>query len=371
VVDTEADALLVVPEPVDWLRPVLEALQTVGTVQVFAPWVLPAPLVQVAGRVGFVGRREGERLPGARSHGWFTAAELLARASARGKTAATLRNRVLLRALADRACAFGLRRGRVPGLVVAPSLAARRTFAAAQRAHSRCLLLEDMPDFDSLVDGLDGLARAQPQASFLRNHRPKARDHARQRAERWQADAVAVRGRIGWHRVGAAKTRVQLPFVQLPPPHQRGTEVAFAGPPLARAGSTMLLPLLDARPDLHIRVQPGPRSEPAALLQHPRVRVDASLDGAGAVLSLGPLESHPRPVLEALQRGIPVVGTLASTGQLDPASIHAVQPDDLDATAGALDQALTAGKSPRAWAPPLTLRSWLRGQYSAASSVTV
>ncbi len=359
---TDDRAFVVVPEPADWLAPLLDVLREAGPVEVFAPWVLPDAVVTLGGRVGFVRRRLGHGLPGARGRGWFTAAELVARALARGKTARTLANRVHIRALADAAAAFHLSRRPAPSLVLAPSLAARRTFSRSRAAGSTCLLIEDLPDFDTLVDGLDRLASGLPEATFLRNHRPRARDHARQRAERWQADVIAVRGRASWHRLGGTASRVLLPRLASSVRHVQGSEIAFAGPPLARAGSTHLPALLGALPERVVRVQPGPVAEPAALLDHPRVRVDRSLDGVGVVLSLGPLESYPSRVAGALERGIPVVGTAASTGLLDRASVSCVDPDDVAGVADAIERALRRDAPvPRAWTPPLTLQQYLIG----------
>lgn len=371
--DTAAsvDAIVVAPEPADWLHPVTRALERVGRVQVFAPWALPSAVGRFGGRIGFVRRRNPQGLRGARPTGWFTAVELMARAYARGKAARSFANRVRLRTLVDRVAALALARGEPPPLVVAPSFAARRTFAAARRRGTTCLLVEDMPDFDGLVDGLDALARQHPQAHFLRNHRPRAEDHGRQRAERWQADVIAVRGRVAWHRVGASTTRVLLPQASKVCPSERGVDIGFAGPALARAGSTHLPALLEALPDRILRVRPGPCSEPASLLRHPRVQVDASLRGVGVVASLGPLESHPEAVAQALAGGIPVVGTLASTGLLDPSTVHTVDPSDTPSTAAAIEAALAGdGIAPRPWTAPLSLGEWLSAQYSRASSVT-
>ncbi len=370
---TEAYALLVVPEPTDWLGPMLAALQHAGRVEVFAPWVLPpAVLSEIGSSVGYVRRRNRAALPSARNAPWFTAAELVARAWARGRTARTLANRTRLRALADFAAAAAIhRRARAPELVVAPSLAARRTFAAAAQVGATTLLIEDLPDFDTLVDGLDALARQHPQAHFLRNHRPSARAHARQRAERWQADAIAVRGRVAWHRVGAGTVRVELPCASPPPsPASSGRDVLFAGPPLARSGSVYLPALLEALPHRTVRVLPGPCSEPTGLLQHPRLRVHRSddVEGIGVVLSLSPLESTPAPVARALAAGIPVVGTSASTGILSPTSVVIVEPSDPIAVAGAIEAALETGAPlPVPWSAPTTLRDWLSTRPPRAS----
>lgn len=365
----ETRAFVVAPEPNDWLRPVLDALRQAGPVEVFAPWVLPRPLVTLGRRVGFVRRRDGDRLPGARGRGWFTAAELLLRGVARGKTAATLSNRVRMRALVDHAAAFRIARDPTPSLVVAPSLAARRSFAAGRRIGATCLLVEDMPDFDSLVDGLDALATALPQATFLRNHRPGPRAHARQRAERWQADVVGVRGRVAWQRIGGNKTRVQIPRTAFTAVGRRGRDVLFAGPPLARCGSAHLPALLNALEDVTIRVLPGPCSEPPSLQNHPRIQVhrSADLDGIGAVLSLSPLESHPAPVARALDAGVPIVGTTASTGVVTPTSILRVEDPTPCVLTDALRQALSGHPPrPQPWQAPQRL-----AQYVVESSCTL
>lgn len=366
---SEPLALIIAPEPTDWLPPMLDELQALGPVEVFAPWVLPPTLARLGRRVGFVRRRTGEQLPGARGHGWFTAAELLLRGFARGKTAATLSNRVRMRALADHAAGFRVARGPAPRFLVAPSLAARRCFAQGRRAGSTCVLVEDMPDLDSLVDGLDSLAATLPQATFLRNHRPQPQAHARQRAERWQADVIGIRGRVAWSRLGSRKPRVQLPRAVSSRPGLPGRDVLFAGPPLARCGSAELPALLHALPGLTIRVLPGPCSEPASLAQHPRLKVHrgSDLTGIGAVLSLSPLESHPVPVARALDAGIPIVGTRASTGLIAPASMVCIDDPTPRALADALATALSAhAPVPQPWLAPQSL-----AQYVVASSRTI
>lgn len=365
----EPRAFVVAPEPNDWLRLVLDVLRNSGPVEVFAPWVLPRPLIALGRRVGFVRRRDGRELPGTHGHGWFTAAELLLRGFARGKTAATLSNRVRMRALVDHAAAFRIARGTAPSLIVAPSLAARRCFAQARRAGSTCLLVEDMPDFDTMVDGLDALAAQLPQATFLRNHRPSGHAHARQRAERWQADVVGVRGRVAWQRVGGNKARVQVPRTVVTDRGRRGRDVLFAGPPLARCGSAQLPALLDALEDITIRVLPGPCSEPPSLQRHPRIQVHrgADLDGIGAVLSLSPLESHPAQVTRALDAGVPIVGTTASTGVVTPSSILRVEDSSSRVLADAISQALEGrGPVPQPWQAPQSL-----AQYVVESSRTL
>ncbi len=365
----EPSVFVVAPEPSDWLRPMLDVLQRAGPVEVFAPWVLPPSVAALGRGVGFVRRRAGQELPGTRGHGWFTAAELLLRGLARRKTAATLSNRVRIRALVDHAAAFRLARGPAPRLLIAPTLAARRCFAQGRRVGASCLLVEDMPDFDTLVDGLDGLAAALPEAAFLRNHRPRPQAHARQRAERWQADAVGVRGRVAWQRIGHRKTRVQLPRTAFTDQGRRGHDVLFAGPALARCGSVGLPALLNALPEITIRVLPGPCSEPGSLGNHPRIQVHRSpdLDGIGAVLSLSPLESYPAVVARALDAGVPIVGTAASTGLVTPASVLRIDNATPGAIADVLTQALEGqAPLPMPWRAPRSL-----AQYVVESSCTL
>ncbi|MEM6293366.1 MAG: hypothetical protein AAGA54_18985 [Myxococcota bacterium] len=358
MVDTgaaERQAFIVAPEPVDWLAPLVAQLEGAYDVEVFAPWALPDRLPRVARRVGFVRRRLGY----AGGRAWFTAAELAARAYARGKAAPTFAARFQLRAMAGYAAAAHLARRRTPAVVIAPSFAARRVFAATP--DSRHLLLEDQPDLDGLVDGLDALARQHPQAAFLNNHRPRFTDHVAQRAERWQADAIAVRGRVAAARLADRGPVLRLPTTAPTVDADGGDTVLFAGPLLARGGAMHLPALLRAMPALKIRAQRVDVVEPVSLAEHPRVELSSapSLQGVAAVLSLGSLESHPRAVARALAAGLPVVGTKASTGALAQGSATWVDPDDGAALQKALHEALHGrAPKPRAWTAAPDIATW-------------
>jgi hypothetical protein len=81
-----------------------------------------------------------------------------------------------------------------PDTVVACSLAARRTFAAARTINARCVLLLDLPLFRALHRDLDRAAERWPDRRFLRRFRAPSWAIARQEAERVLADLVLVRG---------------------------------------------------------------------------------------------------------------------------------------------------------------------------------
>lgn len=377
--DPDPRALIVAPEPVDWLRPVIDALRTVMRVEVFAPWALPQ-LSRPVPSIGFIRRRDTTDVPRC-SVGWplrasFVGLELALRAHARGKAARTFAARFRMRALVDRLAAREVRR-RAPALLLAPSLAARRTFAAAASHPTRCILIEDLPDLDHLVDGLDELAHAHPNASFLRNHRPRFADHVDQRAERLQAHAIAVRGAVALDRL-QAKRCVALPTApSTVTPTKRGSTVLLAGPAVARSGTLHLRALLDAMPELTVRIQPAERLEPAWLRNDARVQLDPAISfvDVGAVLSLASLESHPRAVARATHHAIPVVGTVASTGAIEGAC-H-VDPKDVQSTVAAIRAALRGElPAPRPWNGTQSLvdcvrdPNWVRDQYSVAANVT-
>ncbi len=354
-VEPDSRAFVVAPEPADWLAPLIEQLESRYAVDVFAPWALPDRLPALARRVGFVRRRLGHGDGAA----WFTAAELAARAYARGRAAPTFAARFRLRALAGNAAAARLTRGPTPDLVVAPSFSARRPFAASAQAQH--LLLEDQPDLDGLVDGLDALARQHPQAAFLNNHRPRFADHVTQRAERWQADAIAVRGRVAAARLGNRRPVLRLCMPTPTVGGTRGDTVLWPGPLLARSGAMHLPALLTAVPTLKIRAQRAGIVEPESLASHPRVELSStpSLEDIGAVLSLGALESHPRAVTLALAAGLPVVGTEASTGALAKGSVSIVDPHDVAGLARALRAALLGNaSSPRPWTEAPDVATW-------------
>lgn len=366
----ERNTLLVVPEPVDWLAPLRPQLESLGSLEVFAPWALPPRTPRaLTSAHDFFGRRV---TPDAPAQPWFpafTAFELGIRSYARDKAARQFAGRFVTRAAVDRLVAAALRGGRWPGLsrVVAPSLCARRTFAAARARGMQCVLLEDAPDLLELSHRLDEQAARHPECPFLRNHRPKRRLIVDQRAERELAHAIGVRGAYGWDRLEArAGNKLFGLAVPLPAPtaavSMPGT-VLLAGPPVGRSGTMHLHALADRLPNRRFIVAGGPDVEPHGLFDHPRVhqatRVERERFEPAVILSLTSVESHPWEVRRAIGLGRPIVGTAQSLGQVEAASVRIVSGEDLDGIEAAIRAATAHPMAPLPWKPARTLHGRL------------
>jgi hypothetical protein len=266
--------------------------------------------------------------------------------------------RFRLRRLAARLAAAGLPEG--VRTVVAPSLAARELFARARALGARCVLVEDLPLLRALHDDLDRAAALHPAADFLRNHRARAADVARQEAERVLADEVWVRGAWAAGRLQAAGVPGErlrtwpapapdpAPPPRLPP---RGRVLLLAGNAAARSGALEALALLEARPAWSLWARGGEGAEPA-LLRHPRVRrvgreAQRSLAGVDVVLAPALCETYPEEVERAVRLGLPVLATDRAAGAHGPDACTRVPWGDAGALAAALD-ALTALPAPAA-----------------------
>lgn len=340
--------LLVAPEPAAW-PPRLAALDP--DIRVFAPWAIPdlAPLRALARRIPFL-RRRLTRDAVTTAPGW-PLAELALSAWIGERADRRLRGLFLRRAAVDRMAAARVRRMRDLRAVIAPSGAAERTFAAATRAGARCILLEDLPALRQLQDDLDTAAARHPDCRFLRRFRAGPSVLARQEVEWAMADRILVRGAFARSvraAAGVAATRLidwpdPLP-VSRPRPFAPPTRVLLAGLAAARHGTCEARALLDSRPDLELVVRAGEGLEPAALLDHPRVRRAtsrqlATLDGIGLVLAPSWCEAYPEEVALAVSHGVPVTGTQRAAGFADlGAGAH--PPGDTRALAAAVDLAL-------------------------------
>lgn len=355
--------LLVAPEPADWVSPVATALRSIGPLEVVAPWALPRTLSRWAPGSAFVRHRV---LTGAVRHGfpWFPAVEAARRFYARGRIDRQIASRLAMRSVVDRAVAIRLRLQTegAPTTVVAPSLGARRSFAAARSYGATCVLLEDLPDLRELARTLDDWSHRFPQCPLLRNHRARHATLVDQQAERELADAIGVRGNYAWRRLVHRFTANLFglpgePLSRMTPARSAARVVLVAGPGIGRSGTTILRELADRLPQLSFAVNANGSVEPRDLLRHPRIqRASESqrrLDGVGAVVSLSGVECNPAELRSAVRMQVPVVGTLAATGQLASESVHVVRPLDIPATASALRRALTpSAKRPRRWSPP-------------------
>ncbi|WP_434391235.1 hypothetical protein [Melittangium boletus] len=323
--------LVLVPEPAPWLARLATVLGEGPPAEVWAPWSLPAGPERwsaVPARLRAAWRRrvpavsEGARVWGL--PGWWAVEAGLRR---RGRSApAVFQSRFFLREGLAHAVA-PLVPARVE-TVVAPSLCAREPFAAARRRGARCVLIEDLPSLRQLHADLDEAAACHPEEAFLRNHRARARDVARQEAERVLADEIWVRGAFAQARlvasgVPAEKLRelrpLEAPDARRAPRGGEGERVALlAGPALARGGLNEALAVLEARPGWRLWVRPTEGTALARLV-HPRVTrvteaTQRGLEGVDAVLALSWCESHPMEVALAAARGLPVIATDRAAG---------------------------------------------------------
>lgn len=213
-----------------------------------------------------------------------------------------------------------------PDTVVACSLAARRTFAAARTINARCVLLLDLPLFRALHRDLDRAAERWPDRRFLRRFRAPSWAIARQEAERVLADLVLVRG--GYARSLCLADGIPAPRIAtlpspsrtITPPTRRTNRVRLAGLAAARHGiDTALAACRIAGKTLVVRVGEG--TEPADLARDPNVSTD---DGpVDAILCPAICETY---AAELRTTGIPVIASpmasLDGTG-LDPYDVSA------------------------------------------------
>jgi len=249
-------------------------------------------------------------------------------------------------------------------VVIAPSLAARATFAAAP---SGCLkiLVEDLPSFRQLHADLDVAALAHPDCRFLRRYRAPARLVARQEAERVLADALLVRGRYAAEqRSGAGKPILPLPLPRVElarATHAPGARrrVLLVGLATARNGS---MEALQASGDWELLVRPGEGMEPADLLSRPNVRAArpseiATLEGIDLVIAPAWCESHPEELRRAAAARVPAVATHRAAGWLDVTEIPPGNPSVLRAAAER-----ARPPEPGATDPAAALQSLIRGE---------
>ena len=231
-----------------------------------------------------------------------------------------------VRSVIDRWAARAVRRLR-PDTVVACSLAARRTFAAAKTIGARTVLVLDLPLFRVLHRDLDRAAAQWPDRAFLRRFRAPSWAIARQEAERVLADLVLVRGpyaRSICIADGIAAPRLAaLPAPPRPTasaPTQPTHRVRLAGLAAARHGvDTALAAARLAGKTLVVRVGDG--TEPADLARTPGVAID---DGpVDAIVCPAVCETYAPELRLA---GIPVIAS-------PMASLDGTGPDPYDIAA--------------------------------------
>jgi hypothetical protein len=247
-------------------------------------------------------------------------------------------------------------------LVIAPSLAARRVFAAAARRGASCVLVEDLPGIRGLHLDLDRAAARQPGDAFLRRFRAPPRIVAAQEAERALAQLLLVRSRHALEeRLAAGFDReCVLPLPEPPRPESsrggRGPDAARGKPPLpagppgpaahrptlllaglatARSGLEQALDAAARIPGAVLLVREG-EGAPRDLLRRPGVRRASAgeregLEGVDVVLAPALCEGHPPEVRAAAAAGVPVVATRRAAGFVDLARAgREVEPGDAE-----------------------------------------
>lgn len=266
---------------------------------------------------------------------------LAARAWSRGDAERLIRADLAQRALLDRWAAREVRRRR-PSVVIAPSLGARRTLAAAHAVGARTVLALDLPVLRQLAADLDRAATAWPTRRFLRRVRPAPAWIVEQESEWMLADLVLVRGSYARQLLAARGVApgalAALPTAAPPPiarPSTATGRVRLAGIATARHGLDAALAATRAL-GLTLVVRVGDATEPADLATQPGVATDDGL--VDAVLAPAVCEAYPVELRAARAAGVPRV---ASPLLAEPGDVVG-DPYDVPALTAALAAALAA-----------------------------
>jgi hypothetical protein len=336
------------------LDPLIATCRDVAATEVWSPLAAPAWLARAPGALGrFARRRARQHDEGTahlalaeRSAFALLAVDMVLRAWARTDTARSYTAELARRIAIDAWAAREVMRRR-PRVVIAGSLAARRTFAAARAIGARCVLALDLPLLRALHHDLYRAARAWPTRAFLRRFRAPTWAIARQEAERALADLILVRGAYAHALCIADGVRddqlARLPDQPAPtvaPPaasSPRTGRIRLAGLAAARHGiDTALMAARALGTTLVVRTGEG--TEPADLAHLPGVAVD---DGpVDAIICPAICETYAP---ELRTSGVPVIASpFASADGAGP------DPYDADAFAAAIATAATAAPA----APP-------------------
>ena len=289
------------------------------------------------------------------------AGALAARLWSRGDAERIIHADIAQRALSDRAVALQVRRAR-PSLVVARSLAARHTLAAARAIGAATVLVLDLPVLRQLAADLDRAAARWPERRFLRRVRPSSEWIAEQEAEWLLADAILVRGAYG-RALLQARGVPATAIAPLPPaadaPMLRAVtptgRVRLAGLATARHGLDVARAAC-ASLGLTLVVRIGQGTEPRDLAALPGIATDdAPVD---AVLCPALCEAYPAELAAARGAGVPVVVSRGAAQVGD----QVVDPYDAADVTTALASALGAwDRRPAPGPPDAPLANLLRG----------
>jgi hypothetical protein len=316
------------------LDPLIEQAHDAGETEVWAPAGLPNVLGRIPGRIGaFVARRS----IAADVRGPISIAQAALRAWAGDRTDRGYQAEFVTRVATDRWTARQVR-ARKPRVVIASSLAARETFAAAREIGARCVLVMDLPVLRALHRDLDRAAAHWPDRAFLRRFRAPSWAIARQDSECVLADLILVRGPYAKSLLDGQVALLPMKIGEVPHvgkrPHGR---VRLAGLAAARHGIDTALAATQ-RLGLTLVVRIGEGSEPANLASLPGVAVD---DGpVDAIVCPAICETYA-PELRAT--GIPVIAS-------PMASVDGQGPDPYDPSAVA--EAIASSRPRHVDVPP-------------------
>lgn len=303
--------LVIAPEPAAWLGPLLDTLGRRDCL-VVAPWALPARFSSTFPRHVL---REVRQVS---VPGFALARGALRRVAARVGGGADLRLTLELRRALDGVVSRVLPQGLTH--IVAPSLAALRTFAAAPQAE--CVLVQDLPVLRQLHRDLDDAAEALPEARFLQNYRAPLDVVVRQEQEHVLARRVLVGGHYARRLVTRRLPSERVGALVLPPPARRleyaadSRFVLLAGTTASRHGLEVALAAVEQVRGLTLLARRGPGSFEGSLT-HSRLRVvDAAdqLPPVRAVVAPAWAECCAVETAAAVQRGVPLIATDRARG---------------------------------------------------------
>ncbi len=350
--------VVVAPEPAPWIVPLTISLRRHGSMRVLAPWALSQGALgwlPARARVALT-RRQLAPLATSLQPAWMGVEAAFGLWAGR-RTDRLMAARYMKRRATDEIAARWLDHlGADITLVVAPSLAARRTFAAAAARGLPRLLVEDLPGLRGLHDDLDRAAYRWPGSDLLRRYRAPATVIARQEAERVLADLLVVGGRFAeqQRRVrGLCPERIAI----LPPARRAagsgahrhvirdraGPTILLAGPAAARNGIFEALEATRMIPGATLLVRSGEGAEPVARLVDPQLRSSSAseredLSGVDLVLAPAWCECYPPEVPVAARLGVPVVASRRAAGAVELARAGAeVEAGDVPAIARAVE----------------------------------
>ena len=312
--------VVLLSEPTPWLRAAIQKYSDTA-LDLLAPWALPpwAKRLSPSPLKRFIAQRTANEARGAMG---FTALEVFARLYSRGQRDKIFQSQFGLRQAAS---IWAARTSEVQGAtcILAPSLSARRPFAANSSAEA--VLLLDLPLFRTMHEDLDRAAAAHPDCAFLRRYRAPGWAIVEQECEIAMANRIVVRGRFAQQeliKLGVPPERItmaEVPHTRVRPRRTRvpgELHVLLPGLAAARHGTEQVLAALNARPWLRIALRPGEGAEPASLIKHPQVRLAhaASLCEVDALLAPSLCEAYFPEVRIAAASGIPVIATMRAAG---------------------------------------------------------